>query len=199
MNHNHHHNMHDHGFQHKIASLESDQRKSLISPEELIRQLPIQENQSLLDIGAGTGFFTIPMAEITSGKVYALDPDIRMLQVIEEKAAAKCLTNIEQIHGTIETITLPVCSIHFAIASLILHEVPSLETALTKIYSVLQTGGHLFCLEYEKDELIVEGPPMAIRIGSEALKKMLSAIGFEIIELQRLSPSIYTIVAKKLP
>jgi ubiquinone/menaquinone biosynthesis C-methylase UbiE len=37
------------------------------------------------------------MAESTSGKVYAMDPDRRMLSVIEDKAKKKGLTNIELI------------------------------------------------------------------------------------------------------
>jgi ubiquinone/menaquinone biosynthesis C-methylase UbiE len=197
MNHIHQHNQQDQKFINKIAFLDSRQRERLIPPETLISQMPIQRNHTLLDVGAGSGFFTIPMAEYTSSKVYAMDPDRRMLSVIEEKAKEKGLTNIELIQDYIENLSIQYSSIDFAMASLILHEVSSLTKALSNIYEVLKAGGHLLCLEYEKDDLIIEGPPMSIRIGSEELEKVLSSIGFEIVKKTNINDAIYTVLAVK--
>ncbi len=197
MNTMHHHSQPDQKFLSKIAFLDSRQRESLIPPEILISQMPIQKNHTLLDVGAGTGFFTIPMAESTSGKVYALDPDRRMLSVIEDKAREKELTNIELIQEFLENSNIQNSSIDFVMASLILHEVSSLTKALTNIFEVLKTGGHLLCLEYEKDDLIIEGPPMAIRIGSGELEKALSSMGFDIVKTTKINEAIYTVLAVK--
>ncbi|MBS5956945.1 MAG: class I SAM-dependent methyltransferase [Clostridiales bacterium] len=197
MNHMHHYNESDEKFANKIAFLDSRQREYLISPETLIRQMPIQNEHTLLDVGAGSGFFTIPMAENTSGKVYAVDPDRRMLSVIEEKAKEKGLTNIELIQDSIENLSIQNNSIDFVMASLILHEVSSLTKALSSIFDVLKTGGHLLCLEYEKDDLIINGPPMSIRIGSEQLEKALSLIGFKILKTTKINDAIYTVLAVK--
>jgi len=197
MNHNHHHNEFNQNFLNKIAFLDSKQRVKLIPPEVLISQMPIEKNHTLLDIGAGSGFFTIPMAESTTNKVYAMDPDFRMLKVIEEKAKEKGITNIELIQDYLENLTIENESIDFAMASLILHEVSSLSNALSKIYEVLKPGGHLLCLEYEKDELVVEGPPMSIRISSENLEKTLTSIGFKLAKKTKINVAIYTMIAVK--
>lgn len=197
MNHNHHHNEFNQNFLNKIAFLDSKQRVKLIPPEVLISQMPIEKNHTLLDIGAGSGFFTIPMAESTTNKVYAMDPDFRMLKVIEEKAKEKGITNIELIQDYLENLTIENESIDFAMASLILHEVSSLSNALSKIYEVLKPGGHLLCLEYEKDELVVEGPPMSIRISSENLEKTLTSIGFKLAKKTKINDAIYTMIAVK--
>jgi ubiquinone/menaquinone biosynthesis C-methylase UbiE len=193
----HHHNQQDQNSLNKIAFLDSRQRERLIPPEAFISQMPIQKNHTLLDVGAGSGFFTIPMAESTSSKVYALDPDRRMLSVIEEKAKEKGLTNIEPIQDYIENFSIQNNSVDFVMASLILHEVSSLTKALSNIFEVLKSGGHLLCLEYEKDDLIIEGPPMSIRIGSEKLENELSLIGFEIEKKAKINDAIYTILAVK--
>jgi ubiquinone/menaquinone biosynthesis C-methylase UbiE len=197
MNHIHHHNQLDQKFLNKIEFLDSKQRERLIPPEALISQMPIQKNHTLLDVGAGSGFFTIPMAENTSSKVYAMDPDRRMLSVIEDKAKKKGLTNIELIQDYIENLSIPYNSIDFAMASLILHEVSSLTQALSTIFEVLKSGGHLLCIEYEKDDLIIDGPPMSIRIGSEELEKVLSLIGFDIVKKTKINDAIYTVLAVK--
>ena len=197
MKHIHHHNQLDQNFLNKVAFLDSKQRERLIPPEILISQMPIQKNHTLLDVGAGSGFFTIPMAESTSSKVYAMDPDKRMLSVIEDKAKEKRLTNIELVQDYVENLSIQHNSIDFVMASLILHEVSSLTKALSKLFEVLKIGGHLLCLEYEKDDKVIEGPPMSIRIGSEALQKELSLIGFEIVNKTKINDAIYTVLAVK--
>lgn len=197
MNHKHNHNEFNQNFLNKIAFLDSKQRVKLIPPEILISQMPIEKNHILLDIGAGSGFFTIPMAESTTNKVYAMDPDFRMLKVIEEKAKEKGITNIELIQDYLENLTIKNESIDFAMASLILHEVSSLSNALSKIYEVLKPGGHLLCLEYEKDDLVVEGPPMSIRISSTNLEKTLTLIGFKFVKKTKINDAIYTMIAVK--
>lgn len=197
MNHKHNHNEFNQNFLNKIAFLDSKQRVKLIPPEVLISQMPIEKNHTLLDIGAGSGFFTIPMAESTTNKVYAMDPDFRMLKVIEEKAKEKRITNIELIQDYLENLNIENESIDFAMASLILHEVNSLSNALSKIYEVLKPGGHLLCLEYEKDDLIVEGPPMSIRISSDNLEKTLTSIGFKLAKKTKINDAIYTMIAVK--
>ncbi|WP_326513695.1 class I SAM-dependent methyltransferase [Clostridium intestinale] len=197
MNHKHNHNEFNQNFLNKIAFLDSKQRVKLIPPEVLISQMPIEKNHTLLDIGAGSGFFTIPMAESTTNKVYAMDPDFRMLKVIEEKAKEKGITNIELIQDYLENLNIKNDSIDFAMASLILHEVGSLSNALSKIYEVLKPGGHLLCLEYEKDDLVVEGPPMSIRISSENLEKTLTSIGFKLAKKTKINDAIYTMIAVK--
>jgi len=197
MNHMQHHNQLDQKLLNKIAFLESRQREELIPPEVLIGQMPIHRDHTLLDVGAGSGFFTIPMAESTSSKVYAMDPDRRMLSVIKDKAKEKGLVNIELIQDYIENLSIQNNSVDFVMASLILHEVGSLTKALSNIFEVLKDGGHLLCLEYEKDDLIIEGPPMSIRIGSEELEKALSLIGFKIVKKTKINDAIYTVLAIK--
>lgn len=196
MNHMNHHQS-DQKFLTKIAFLDSSQRERLVPPEALISQMPIQKNHTLLDVGAGSGFFTIPMAESTSGKVYAMDPDERMLSVIATKAQEKGLTNIELLQDSIENLSIQNNSVDFVMASLILHEVSSLTKALANIVAVLKPGGHLLCLEYEKDDLIIEGPPMSIRIGSAELEKALSSMGFELVRTTKINDAIYTVLTVK--
>jgi ubiquinone/menaquinone biosynthesis C-methylase UbiE len=197
MNHNKQQHNLDQKFLNKISFLDSKQRETLIPPEVLISQMPIQREHTLLDVGAGTGFFTIPMAESTSGKVYALEPDRRMLSVIESKAKEKGIKNIELIENFLEDLNIQNESIDFTMASLILHELSSLSDALTKIYEMLKTDGHLLCLEYEKDDKIIEGPPMDIRIGSNKLEEALTICGFKVVKKTKINDAIYTILAVK--
>lgn len=197
MDHLHRHDHSNQKFLNKIAFLDSRQREQLIPPEVLISQMPIEKDAVVLDVGAGTGFFTIPMAESTNAAVYAMDPDSRMLGVIEDKASQKGLTNIVLLQDYLEDLSLESSSIDFAMASLILHEVKNLAFALEKICDVLKPGGHLLCLEYQKDEAIVEGPPMSIRISLETLENALAAADFDVVRTNWINEGIYTVLAVK--
>lgn len=187
----------DEKFQSKMAFLDHEKRKNLVSPEALIDKMPIKKDHALLDVGAGSGFFTIPMAESTTGKVYALDPDPRMIGVIQNKAESKGIKNIVPIENTLEGLGLEEESVDFVMASLVLHEVRSLSTALNQIGNVLKTGGHLLCLEYEKDEAVIVGPPMSIRIASSSLIEALEVAGFSLVEKTEIGEGVYTVLAVK--
>jgi len=83
------------------------------------------------------------------------------------------------------------------LASLILHEIRPLSTTLQQIKRVLKDGGQFMCLEYEKDESNIEGPPMQIRVPSRVMEKELENAGLNITQKIFLRKKIYIITAKK--
>lgn len=194
-NNNNHHFSNTHNFMNKIAFLDSKMRHNTFSSEEIINLLPIQKG-CILDVGAGSGYLTIPAAKQIDGTVFAMDIDSRMLGVIEAKAKIERLSNIKLIQGNIEDIPLPDNSVDVVFASLILHEMRSVPEVLKQIGRVLKTDGHLLCLEYEKDESIVEGPPMSIRIASTDMEQMLVGNGYQ-IEKHIFRESLYITIARK--
>jgi ubiquinone/menaquinone biosynthesis C-methylase UbiE len=196
-------NSHNHSFtgnqnfMNKINFLDSVMRKKLLPPEELLKLLPIQKSSNILDAGAGSGYLSIPAGKCTTGTVYALDMDSRMLEVIDTKAKAEDVTNVKLLQSNINNIPLPDNSVDIIMASLILHEVKPLPTILTELFRVLKTGGHILCLEYEIEESSVQGPPMHIRISSVSMEHELISAGFQIVQKIIPGESIYIITAKK--
>jgi len=69
-------------------------------PGEILERVSslIPSGSSLLDVGAGTGAFAIPLAPRTR-RVLALDPSTHQLKVLEEKARSKGINNIEIINS----------------------------------------------------------------------------------------------------
>jgi ubiquinone/menaquinone biosynthesis C-methylase UbiE len=181
----------------KIAFLDGDLRSKTLRPEEILNMLPIRRSDSILDAGAGSGYLTIPATKLVDGTVYALDMDTRMLDVIATKMTAENITNIQLVQGSIDDIPLPEGSIDIVLASLILHEVRPLSKVFQHINRVLKEGGHFLCLEYEKEESTVKGPPMHIRIPSSEMERELANAGFQIVQKVLPKESIYIITAKK--
>ncbi|MDB1954970.1 class I SAM-dependent methyltransferase [Clostridium tertium] len=59
--------------------------------------IPIKKSDSILDLGAGTGYLSIPAAKIVDNIIYALDLDLKILNFIQAKAKDKNITNIKSL------------------------------------------------------------------------------------------------------
>ncbi|MFC1988864.1 class I SAM-dependent methyltransferase [Chloroflexota bacterium] len=104
----------------------------------------VQEGQTFLDYGCGTGDFTIPAARKVSkiGKVYALDYFPRQLQIVEKRSEKAGLTNIETIHSDSKT-GLPDESVDTIWLCDVLHEIKERRTVLEELHRVLKKEGLL--------------------------------------------------------
>lgn len=177
----------------KVSYLESPERRKEFSSEQLLNMIPLKETDSILDFGAGTGYFSIPVAKRTTGNVYALDIDAAMLEIIKEKALKEQLTNIFPVQESMEELSLPDSSVDIIIASLVLHEIQPLAPLLQQIRNVLKKEGYLICLELEPKGSSEEAP----RITLEGMEREMKEAGFQVTEKFFPAESLYMLVAQK--
>ncbi|MAE11432.1 MAG: SAM-dependent methyltransferase [Dehalococcoidales bacterium] len=104
----------------------------------------IQEGQTFLDYGCGTGDFTIPAARKVSGngKVYALDYFPHQLKIVVERSEKEGLTNIETILSDSKT-GLQDESVDVIWMCDVLHEIKERRTVLEELHRVLKKEGFL--------------------------------------------------------
>jgi len=104
----------------------------------------VQEGQTFLDYGCGTGDFTIPAAQKVrqQGKVYALDYFPRQLEIVTERSAKAGLSNIETILSTSKT-GLPDESVDVIWMCDVLHEIKERRAVLEELHRVLKKDGVL--------------------------------------------------------
>lgn len=189
--------MHDKRFNPaNMHRLDNPERRKMLPPDTLLNQLPIDATDSVLDLGAGTGYFTIPAAQRTQGTVYALDVEPQMLAVIREKVEEIGSKNVELVQGAIEDVPLDDETANHVIASLVLHEVEPLQRGLKEIHRLLKDGGHCLCLEWEKTPSEM-GPPLHHRIHSDDMKQALEEAGFTVMKHESPTPMHYLLVARK--
>jgi ubiquinone/menaquinone biosynthesis C-methylase UbiE len=179
-----------------MKKLDNPERRKLLPPHKLLELLEIQDNDILIDLGAGTGYFTIPAASLTRNKVYALDVEPQMLQYLGKRVEEQKLDNVELIEGAIEHIPLAGQIADHVIASFVLHEVEPLEKGLQEMSRVLKPGGKVLCIEWEKKQT-VQGPPLHHRIQSNELAKAFDENGLLVEKLTYPSDQHYLIVARK--
>ncbi|MBM7542250.1 class I SAM-dependent methyltransferase [Amphibacillus cookii] len=184
----------DKKFAKKVEFLDNPEKRGDIPPEKLLNLLPINKQDKVLDLGAGTGYMTIPTAKWVEGPVYALDIDPKMLAIINAKARDENITNIQTLEDSIDAFLLRHHSIDLVLASLVLHEIEPLSLALERIKQVLKTNGHFVCLEFEKEENPNHSHP---RIAAAVMEQEIKDAGLSITKKLQPKDGIYIIIARK--
>jgi ubiquinone/menaquinone biosynthesis C-methylase UbiE len=123
-------------------------RKLLHDPYKILRPY-IKEGDTVLDVGPGIGYFTIPLAEMVgdSGRVIAADIQEKMLTAIKERAKrANVLQRIELQQSSSDSLGVKT-KLDFILAFWMVHEVPDKARFFAELYSLLKKEGKLLMVE----------------------------------------------------
>lgn len=157
--------------------LHSIVRRIFLPPSKILNTIGLKSNDILLDIGAGTGFFSIPASQLLIfGKVLATDTQEEMLRLLSHKIKEKNINNIELILSKENDPSVPTESATVALMSFVLHEVDNKTEMLLNIHKALKNEGKIAIIEFNTYPLF--GPPKQERISPNHLKKLLEETVF---------------------
>ena len=129
-------------------ALDNPIRRLIHNPEEILGG-HIEPGQTVLDLGCGSGTFTIAMARMVrdAGKVIAVDVQDEMLQIVRQKAVKEGLDSRIITHKS-EPDRIGISDrVDFALAFYMAHELPDVEAFLKEIASLLKPNGKLLIVE----------------------------------------------------
>jgi len=126
-------------------------RKLKEDPEKLVGP-HLHEGMTVLDLGCGMGFFTLPMARMVGprGCVVAVDLQHRMLSGLERRAKrARLSDRITPVLCTADSLGLDAFrgTAGFALAFNVVHEVPDIKGFFVQVREVMASGGRLLVVE----------------------------------------------------
>lgn len=107
--------------------------------DALKSSIPQQEIGKILDLGCGTGRFTVPLSKAFECSVIGVEPSSAMLSV----ARTQNEMNIEWKHGEAESIPLANEAVNLVFMSQVFHHLSEPQTALLEINRVLAKRGYL--------------------------------------------------------
>lgn len=179
------------------SKLDNEWRRQNLPPYEVLQELGLAETDIVADIGCGIGYFTIPIAEIIEGKVYALDTSEEMLAEVERRARLSDIKNIVTLKTEEYDLKLNDEMVSFSLLVNVLHEIEDKERFLEEIKRITRQNGKLAIIEWEKKET-EKGPSADHRIGKEEVKTLLNGLGFEVLKQTAFADCFYGIVGGKL-
>ena len=114
--------------------------------EEVLDFLALRPDQSILEIGTGTGEFALAAARCCA-RVYAVDLSPGMLRYAEKKAQARSVSNVEFLQGGFLTYRHEGAPLHAIVSQIALHHLPDFwkQIALLRMADMLAEDGKL-CL-----------------------------------------------------
>jgi SAM-dependent methyltransferase len=140
------------GFQ-GAGWLERPERQTEERPDKLLAALSLRAGMNIADIGAGSGYLSRRMAPlIAPGKVYAVDVQPEMVQMLKELSRRPETANLVPVLGSPDNINLQSDSIDLAILVDTYHELSQPYEIMQSVISSLKAGGRVVFVEYRGED-----------------------------------------------
>lgn len=165
-----------------VERFETESREIFTERAAIASMVGLQPGQSMADIGAGTGLFTLPFAEAVGpkGRVYAVDIAPAFVERIEQLAAERGVRNVEGVVCAEDDTRLPKDSIDVAFVCDTYHHFEYPAQTLASIHRALRKGGELVVVEFHRIEGVSREWCMShVRAGQEVFVSEILAAGFE--------------------
>jgi ubiquinone/menaquinone biosynthesis C-methylase UbiE len=161
--------------------LDDPARRAWLPPAEVLEAMALHSGETIADVGAGTGYFSLPLAQAVGpqGKVYAVDAQEEMLSLLRQKLDEFTLPIIELIHAEADNTGLPAFSCDHVFAANVWHEFNDHAAVLREFVRVLKADGQIAILDWRTDVLPDHGPPLEHRLDWFYAVDALRSSGFQ--------------------
>ena len=143
----------------------------IISRERLRGVLRPEPGERLLEIGVGTGYYSLDMAEWVGpeGKLELFDLQPKFLDHVMRAACERGLANLVPTQGDATALPYEDASVDAVILTAVLGEIPDGAAALREIHRVLRPGGRLVVGELFGDPHFTTLTSLKAQAGDAAL------------------------------
>ncbi len=164
----------DPGNAHK---LEDPQRLVELPPAVVIDLLQLDGAETVVDYGAGTGMYTIPLARaLPHGRVVAVDAYAELLQRLEAKLDDELRARVQVVHTEADRVPLADGGADRVLLINVLHHIHDEPPALSEVQRLLRPGGRLVSIDFGHMERPV-GPPKDHVLTTAAARDVLAGMG----------------------
>ena len=149
----------------------------------ILKELNILPGQIILDAGCGNGYMSKEFSRIlkNTGKIYAIDPDKKAIEILKEETKG---TNITTILGDItKTTELEELSLDLIYLSTVFHgfSKSQIDGFQKEVRRLLKPNGILAIVEIKKEPTPF-GPPLDIRFSPQELREVITLFPKKMVE-----------------
>jgi len=140
---------------HQGASwLDRAERETEERPSRAVQELKLAAGMTVVDFGAGSGYYTERLARAVgpTGKVLAVDLQPEMLQMVGARAKRLGLTNVELVRSTEDDPRLPQGTADLILMVDVYHELAEPQRMLRQMKAALSPRGRIAIVEFRKED-----------------------------------------------
>ncbi len=166
-------------------------------PDRLMGALGIPRGSTVIDFGAGVGYFTWRLARRVGpeGRVLAVDIQPEMLEMLTANMRERGIGNVETILSTNEDSGLPSNAADLALFVDVYHELAYPARTMGEVRDALKPEGRLVVVEYRKEEPWIPIHPLH-KMTAQEVRDEIEPMGFDFVELLDFLPRQHVVIFK---
>ena len=170
-------------FEQMASRYDTEDRIELakVIAKEVKQELCESATKSLIDYGSGTGLVSLELSDLVDS-ILLVDSSKQMLDVAEAKIVRRGIKNAKVLYSDF-TRQSPDLKADIVLMSLVLLHIPDTENILQQLFAILNEGGKLIIVDFDKNDQI-NHPKVHNGFSHEELNNKLSQVGFDSIEIK---------------
>jgi ubiquinone/menaquinone biosynthesis C-methylase UbiE len=162
------------------AKLENPERLAELPPAELVRLLRLTGAETVIDFGAGTGVYSLPIAEwLPHGTLFAVDEQQVLLDRLRQKLGEqRPAGRVVPVLNLENHVPLPDGAGDRILMINVLHHIYDEPAALAEVTRLLRRGGLLVSVEFARMDRPV-GPPNDHVLAADELHAVIARMGLK--------------------
>jgi len=181
--------------------LERESREEEEKPYALIEAMDLKEGDVVADVCCGSGYYTRKIAKEvgTEGKVYGVDIQPQMLEMLKKLCEEESIGNIIPVLSGEADPKLPVGAIDWILLVDVYHEFSQPEAMLKKMRESLAPGGKVALVEYRGEDDSAAHIKAEHRMTVKQVLAEWGAGGYELVDLLEFLPSQHIFIFQARP
>jgi ubiquinone/menaquinone biosynthesis C-methylase UbiE len=165
-----------------IARLERPERVAGLKIDYILSKLNLKPGQTVVDIGAGPGVLSLPIARAVApgGKVYAVEIDQGFLDHIAMRMREQHVDNITPVLGKFTDPALPAKDVDVALFHDVLHHIEDRAGYIKALAPYLKPGGRIAVIDLPPNGSHKDEPDLVVT--KAQVKDWMAAVGFAPVE-----------------
>jgi arsenite methyltransferase len=122
------------------------------NPQKVLESLDLRPGAIVADLGAGGGYFTFRLAEAVGadGRVYAVDIDRDMNDLIAERAKKEGASNVETVLARPDDAQLPATGVDLIFTVNTYHHIDNRVTYFSNLRKSLRPKGRIAIIDFDR-------------------------------------------------
>jgi ubiquinone/menaquinone biosynthesis C-methylase UbiE len=162
--------------------LEDPARLAALPQAAVVELLRLHGDETVVDYGAGTGIYTVAVAEaVPDGRVIAVEALPRLAEMLRAKLTPELAERVEVVETDANEVPHPDSVADRVVMVDVLHHLYDQPGALAEVTRLLRPGGLFVVADWGDKERPI-GPPIGHVLGLAAALDVIAAMGLEEVE-----------------